>query len=215
MSDKSLQKSVLDELDWEPSVNAADIGVTVQDGVVTLGGQVETYAAKLAAERAAARVRGVKAVVGHLEVKLADPSRETDASIAERVAQKLEWDITLPPHRIKAAVEGGWVTLSGEVDCHYQKTAAFYDVHNLAGVVGVVNLIAVKPRVEASHVREKIIDSLKRNAEIDARHITIQITGGKVVLGGNVHSCRERILAERAAWSAPGVFEVEDHIKVV
>lgn len=202
-------------LNWEAGVSTAHIGVTANDGVVTLSGQVETYAAKLQAERAAARVRGVKAVVEHMEVKLADQNRETDDLIAERVMQKLEWDITLPADGVKAKVENGWVTSSGKVTCYYQKTAAFYDVHNLSGVVGVINLITVEPLVKADNVRNKIVDSLKRNAEIDANHISIKVSGGNVVLGGNVHSYRELILARRAAWSAPGVFEVVDHIKII
>jgi osmotically-inducible protein OsmY len=202
-------------LNWEAGVSTAHIGVTANDVVVTLSGQVETYAAKLQAERAATRVTGVKTVVEHIEVKLADQNRETDDLIAERVMQKLEWDITLPADGVKAKDENGWVTLSDKVTCYYQKTAAFYDVHNLSGVVGVMNLITVEPLVKADNVRNKIVDSLKRNAEIDANHISIKVGGGKVVLGGNVHSYRELILARRAGWSAPGVFEVVDHIKII
>lgn len=215
MNDKTLQKVVLDELAWEPSVNAAHIAVTVREGVVTLGGHVETYAEKLAAEKAAARVKGVKAIVEQIEVKLDASNQHSDEALAEHIAQALNWDVALPFGRIKATVEKGWVKLTGKVDWQYQKIAAFEDVHRLSGVLGVTNLIEVKPVVEASQVRAKIVDSIKRSAALDANQIAISASGGKVVLSGSVHSWHERSLAEQAAWSAPGVTDVRDEIRIV
>lgn len=215
MNDRTIQRAVLDELAWEPSVNAAHVGVTVHDGVVTLGGHVETYAEKLAVEKAAARVKGVKAVVERIEVKLDSPGKHSDEALAAHIAQALNWDVSLPLDRITATVENGWVELRGEVDWQYQKLAAFEDVQRLGGVVGVTNRIEVRPALEASKVRAKIADSFKRNAELDADQISISASGGKVVLSGNVRSWHERSMAERAAWSAPGVTEVRDEIRIV
>lgn len=215
MSDTILQKAILDELDWQPNVNAARIAVTVRDGVVTLGGHVATYAEKLAAEKAVSRVKGVTAIVEQIEVELGAADRHSDEALAARIAQVLDWDITLPSGRIRATVQNGRVTLSGDVDWQYQKVAAFEDVHRLSGVAGVSNFIEVRPQVEASRVRERIVDSIRRSAELDAQQISIQASGGKVVLSGSVHSWRERSLAEQAAWSAPGVTEVRDEITIV
>lgn len=215
MNDKTIQKAVLDELTWEPSVDAAHVGVSVRDGVVTLDGHVETYAGKLAAEKAAARVKGVKAIVEKIEVRLDGARKHSDEELAKHIVQALNWDVSLPLDRISATVENGWVELRGQVDWQYQKVAAFEDVHRLSGVVGVTNLIEVKPTVEASKVRTKIADSIKRSAELDADQIAVSASGGKVVLSGSVHSWRERSLAEQAAWSAPGVTEVRDEIRIV
>lgn len=215
MNDKTIQKAVLDELTWEPSLDAAHVGVAVRDGVVTLGGYVRTYAEKLAAERAVARVRGVKAIVEHVEVKLGASRKRDDEALASYIAQALNRDVSLPLDRITATVENGWVELRGEVDWQYQKLAAFEDVQRLGGVVGVTNRIEVRPAVEASKVRAKIADSFRRSAGLDADQISISAGGGKVVLSGNVRSWYERSLAERAAWSAPGVTEVRDEIRIV
>lgn len=217
MNDKTIQGAVLDELTWEPSVDATHVGVAVRDGVVTLGGYVRTYAEKLAVERAAARVKGVKAIVEHVEVRLGASRKYGDEALAAHIAQALNWDVSLPLDRITATVENGWVELRGDVDWQYQKIAAFEDVHRLGGVVGVTNLIEVKPAVavEAGEVRAKIAESFKRSAELDAGRISIRTDGGKVVLSGDVRSWHERCLAERAAWSAPGVTEVRDEIRIV
>lgn len=214
MTDKTVQKAVLDELEWEPSVDAAHIGVTASNGVVTLTGHVPTYAEKWAAERAAGRVAGVKAVAEELEVRFPFSSTDTDDEIARRVLQTLGWDVSVPDNAVKAKVEKGWVTLTGEVDWYYQSISAETDVRKLHGVAGVTNQIKVKPRVYSGDVREKIKAALTRHAQIEASDIGIVTDGGKVTLTGKVHTWRERELAERTAWSAPGVTQVVDNLTV-
>lgn len=214
MTDKILQQAVLDELDWEPSVNAAHIGVTASNGVVTLTGHVASYPEKWAAERAAGRVSGVKAVAVELEVRFPDSAKTTDDEIARRALQSLEWDISVPSNRVKVQVEKGWVTLTGEADWFYQRSAAEADVRKLSGVIGVDNQIKLKPRVSAYDVRQKIKSALDRSAEIEADDISILTDGGKVTLNGKVHSWHERGLVERTAWSAPGVTQVDDRLTV-
>ncbi len=214
MSDGSLQQAVIDELDWEPSVNAAHIGVTAKDGIVTLSGHVGTYAEKMAAEKAAGRVSGVKAVAEELEVRYLF-SPPDDADIANSAIQALSWDVEVPKDSVTVKVEKGWVTLSGTVDWYFQSSAAAEDVRKLRGVRGITNEIRVRPRVQASEVETKIKAAFSRNAEIDANKINIMTDGGKVTLTGKVDSWQERRLAEHAAWSAPGVDRVEDRLTVL
>jgi osmotically-inducible protein OsmY len=212
INDKQLQQAVTDELAWEPSITSAHIGVTAKDGVVTLSGHVPSYWEKRSAETAASRVKGVKAVVEEIKVKLFGDNLWTDEQIAEHGVRNLASDSSLPKDRIKLTVEKGWVTLTGSVDWHYQKSAAEYDVHRLIGVLGVTNKIEVKPPAEAYQVREKIEKALSRVAPFDAEDISIKTDGGKVTLGGNVRNWYERDLVETAAWSAPGVTQVQDNI---
>jgi len=214
MTDSSLQQAVLDELSWQPSVEAANIGVTAKDGVVTLTGHVGSYAEKWAAERAAGSVFGVKAVAEELEVRYPFERKEDDADIAQRALQVLSWDTEVPKDKVKVKVEKGLVTLSGNLDWHYQRSAAESDVRKLHGVIGLNNQIVIKPRVQASNVRDKIKAALKRKAQIEADHITVTTDGSKVTLGGNVDTWYERSLAERTAWSAPGVTQVENRLTV-
>ncbi len=211
---KSLQQAVIDELDWEPSVNSADIGVTANDGVVTLTGHVGSYNEKWAAERAADRVYGVKAVAEELEVRYPLSNKQGDDDIAKRALQVLSWDIDVPKDRVKIKVEKGWVTLSGDVDWYYQRSAAEADVRKLHGVIGVSDNIEIKPSVQASDVRAKIEAAFARNALIDEDNITVTADGGKVTLSGNVETWNERDLAEDTAWSAPGVTQVDDRLTV-
>jgi osmotically-inducible protein OsmY len=212
MTDKQLQQSVADELAWEPSVTSAHIGVTAKEGVVTLSGHVPTYWEKRSAENAASRVKGVKAVVEEITVRVLGSHLWADDKIAKYALQNLASDSSVPKDRIKLTVEKGLVTLTGEVDWNYQKSAAEYDVHRLSGVVGVMNEIKIKPEVQASEVREKIEKALKRTAVFDAASITIKTDGSKVTLGGNLRSWNERDLVETAAWSVPGVTQVQDKI---
>jgi len=212
MNDKQLQQSVTDELAWEPSVTSAHIGVTAKDGVVTLSGHVPSYWEKRSAEAAASRVKGVKAVVEEINVQLLSDNLGADDKIAERALQNLASDSLLPKDQIKLTVEKGRVTLTGEVDWYYQKSAAESDVHRLSGVVSLRNDIKIKPRVQAYEVREKIEKALKRTAVFDAAGLTIKMDGSKVTLGGNLHSWNERDLVETAAWSVPGVTQVQDKI---
>ena len=212
--DRQLQLDVLDELRWEPGVKATDIGATVKDGVVTLEGTVESYAEKWAAEKAVKRLPGVRALAMEIEVKLPGSSERSDADIAQAAENALKWDVAVPHNRVKISVERGFVTLEGEVDWKFQKSAADRAVRHLKGVTGLNNFITIKPKVAPENVSEKIEAALKRNAILDAQHITVQAEGSKVTLSGSVHSWAELDAAEDAAWGAPGVSEVRNLLTV-
>jgi osmotically-inducible protein OsmY len=214
MTDLELKKSVEAELSWEPSVNAAEIGVAVKDGVVTLTGRVDSYWEKMAAERAAARVAGVRAIANELEIHLPFSSERTDEDIARAALNRLEWSISVPKDRIKVKVSKGWLTLEGTVGWQFQKAAAEEAVRNLVGVKGLLNHIEVKPQVSKIEVKSAIEAALKRSAQVDANRITVETDGDKVILRGTVRSWFERQEAERAAWRSPGVRTVDDRIVV-
>ena len=215
LDDSELQQAVLAEFKWEPSVTAAHIGVTANAGVVTLSGHVDTYAGKLAAETAARRVKGVKAVAEEIEVRLPFDVRRTDDEIAGAAIDRLAWNVSIPRDSIMVKVEKGWVTLTGQVDFWYQKDAAEQDVRPLMGVVGVSNQATIMPRVDASNLREDISRALHRSlfAEPDQIHVTAE--GGHVWLTGSVHSFHERQVAGTTAWSATGATMVENDLAVV
>lgn len=215
MSDRALKQAVEDELKWEPSIDAEHIGVTAEDGVVTLTGHVSSYAEKVTAEKAARRVKGVRAIAQEIEIRFPNDRKTSDDQIARRALDIIAWDSTIPKDKVQVKVEGGFVTLSGEVDWHYQRSDAEYAVRKLEGIKSISNEIKVKPRVQASDVKQRIENALKRNAEWEASSIKVSVVNGRVTLDGKVKALYERDLAERTAWSAPGVISVEDHISIV
>jgi len=212
--DANLQQRVADELHFDPSLDAAHIGVSVRNGVVTLTGHVETFVEKAAAERAARRVRGVKAVAQEIEVRLKGDKQTADDEIAARAVRILEWDVAVPHDAIAIKVAHGIVTLSGTVDWAYQSAEAEYDVRKLGGVKAVINELRVRPRASAADVRSQIRGAFERSAELDASRVAVETTGAKVILSGRVRSWTERQDAERAAWSTPGVTAVENRLEI-
>jgi osmotically-inducible protein OsmY len=211
-TDIELREDVEEELEWEPSVDERRIGVSVTDGIVTLTGQVGSYAEKWNAERAVERVEGVKGIANEIEVHLVGQHSDTD--LAKAAADALEWNSLVPSDRVTVRVENGWVTLRGEVDYDYERRAADRAVRYLEGVRGVSNLITVAPRVEPKEVKKEIERSFQRMAVLDAKNITVQVDGGEVILRGSVGSWAERHEAEKAAWAAPGTTSVKNYITV-
>jgi osmotically-inducible protein OsmY len=211
--DKRLKQDVLDELLWEPSVNAAHIGVTAKDGIVTLTGHVESFIEKSAAEKAARRVKAVKAVAEEIEVRLPFNVKRGDEEIASAVVNRLNWDSTVPSGAVKAKVEKGWVTLTGEVEWHFQQEAAESDIRGLWGVIGVSNAMTIKSKSSASDIRDKIMVALDRSW-FDPASINVFANEGKVKLTGRVNSWHEHDEATSTAWAAPGTTSVENEIDV-
>jgi osmotically-inducible protein OsmY len=214
-TDSQLQRDVLDELQWEPRVAHASIGVAAMDGVITLSGFVGSYAEKLAAEQAARRVKGVRGLAEEIEVRLRSDAKTADPEIAKRIADMFEWSALIPRDRIEIKVEQGWVTLNGAVDGHFQRKAAGDLVSRITGVRGVSNQIVIREVPSPADVRDRIVDAFRRHADLDASTITVAAEGHTVKLGGKVHASYERRIAEQAAWSAPGVSRIEDNIVVV
>ena len=213
-TDEDIQKDVLEELKWDMRVHPNEIGVSVKDGIVTLTAWVDSYLKKLAAQDAAHRVQGVTAVVNDIEVRLPGSAERTDADLAEAVLNALKWDAGIPAGKLDVTVSQGWVTLKGEVEYGFQKRDAERAVRYIAGIRGVSNLIIVKPAVSPANLKESIEKELIRNAETDAKRITVEVQGSTVILRGTARSYAEKKAAEDAAWAAPGVSEVDNRIVV-
>jgi osmotically-inducible protein OsmY len=213
MTDGELKRRVEDELDWEPRINAAEIGVAVSDGVVTLTGSVGSWPAKRAVEDAVKRVAGVLGIAGDIKVRLVGEERN-DTEVARACVNALHWNTWVPRDHVAVRVEEGWVTLEGTLQSQYQREAAESAVRDLLGVKGVVNLILIRPRARPSNVKEAIHRAFERHARLDANSIGVDVHESKVTLHGVVRSWAERQDAEAAAWAAPGVAEVENRIRI-
>lgn len=215
MNDKELRQNVIDELEFEPSIDSANIGVAAENGVVTLSGHVASYLQKVDAERAVWRVKGVKAIAQEVDVRLPGDKKVNDDEIAKRALDILAWSTLVPSDSIKVVVRDGWVTLSGRVNWNYQRDAAAREVRKLTGVLGLVNNITLEPAAQKVDIRQRVMDALKRHAEVEAARINVDVdSAGSVKLSGLVDDWEERRAVERAVWSAPGVHSIEDNLRI-
>lgn len=214
MDDSVVRQNIIDELDFEPSIDAANIGVAVDAGVATLTGHVPTYAQKASVEAVVRRIKGVKGIAEEIEVRPFGANPSADDEIAKRALDTINWNTVIPHDAIIVEVHKGWVTLKGRVEWQYQKEAAAKSVSSLTGVLGVNNRIEVAPRISIGDIKKRIEDALKRNAEVEAKKIMVNVAGDQVTLEGHVAAWSERMAAKRAAWAAPGVRTVVDHLRV-
>jgi osmotically-inducible protein OsmY len=213
-SDQELQRTVEDELRWEPDIDSTDLAVAVRNGVVMLTGFVRSYVQKIKAEEVAKRVRGVRGVANEIEVRLPIIHQRPDPDIARDAVDALRLELPYTSEQIRVIVKDGWVTLEGNLEWHYQKERAETAVRKIRGVKGITNSIKLAPRVEPSQIKEKIEQALLRNAELDAKSIQVEANGSEIILRGTVRTWVEREEAERVAWSAPGVTKVVNQITI-
>ncbi|WP_445956381.1 BON domain-containing protein [Yeosuana sp.] len=213
-TDVEIRNDVLDELAWQPNIDETEIGVIVENGVVTLTGTIDSYAKKIAAEKAVKSVKGVRAVAEDIEVKYGIEYKKSDMEIARAAADAIKWNYSVPEENVSIKVDNGWVYLTGEVQWAYQKDSAKSSVENLLGVKGVSNAIILKQAVEPYQVKERIRKALERSSEIEAKNIDVIVEGHKVKLRGKVHSITEKDEVRKAAYFAPGVYEVENELEV-
>lgn len=214
MNNSNLRQDIIDELEFQPSIDAANIGVAVDNGVVTLTGHVPTYVQKTATEEAVRRVKGVKGIAEEIEVRPFGSNLTADDEIAKRALHSISWNTVVPDGAVQVKVQNGWITLTGKVEWQYQRAAAFAAIRYLAGVIGVINNIEVMPHATASDVKKRIENALKRSAEVESKAIEVNVSDGTVTLKGKVNSWAGRRTTERAAWAVPGVRMVEDHITI-
>ncbi|MCP4317263.1 MAG: BON domain-containing protein [Hyphomicrobiales bacterium] len=212
--DNTLKQRVLDELRWDTKVNQAHIGVTASDGSITLSGHATSFPEKYAAGEATKRVRGVKAVADEIKVHLPTEHRLDDSDIAKRIAHVLEWNVSIPDNNVRAKVRDGFVTLTGEVDWHHQRSHILRQIEHVGGIREISNQITLRARPTSDNVKKEIEDALYRNSEKEAKQIRVSIIGDTVTLDGQVKDLYERDLVKDAAWSAPGVRHVVDNIRV-
>jgi len=213
-SDSQIQEDVMEELKWEPFLKASEIGVSVKNGIVTLSGIVDSYTKKLAAENAAKKISGVKAIAEDIQIGVSPAYKKTDTEIAEAVLNALRWHAAVQEEKIKIKVENGNVKLEGEVEWEYQRNNAKVAIQNLTGVNAVLNFITVKPKITPAEIQQKITAAFHRSATIDASKVGAEVIGNKVILRGKVRSIVEKEDAETAAWNAPGVTFVENNIEI-
>ncbi|OWT74692.1 MULTISPECIES: BON domain-containing protein [unclassified Achromobacter] len=214
MGDRDLRRLVLDELDFDPSIDARNIGVAVKDSIVTLTGHITSFAEKYNAERAVQRVKGVRGLAQELEVRLSPSVQTEDDQLARRVVDMLAWDSTVPADKIQVKVQNAWVTLGGTVDWDYQRRSCESTVRRLAGIRGIVNDVKVREHVHTGDLRSSVDKALQRSAEIEAKGIRLQVLGGSVTLSGQVHSWHERNAVQQAVWAVPGVTAVVNQLAI-
>lgn len=214
MEDKKLRQNIIAALDWDPSVDSANVGVAVNNGVAVLTGHVANYAQRFSAEAIAKRIKGVMGVANDIEVRFPGSHVCTDEDLAARAVQSLRWDVAVPSEQVQISVTKGWVTLSGQVEWDYQRRAAEADVRRLAGVAGVLNQITLHPRVTPKDISRRIEEALKRDAGVEASRVHVSVNDATVTLEGKVHSWHERDAVERAVWGAPGVGAIRDKVLI-
>lgn len=213
-TDSEIQKSVMEELRWEPVLNASEIGVAVKNGIVTLSGTIDSYFKKEEAENAAKRVSGVKAVASDIEVTSLGSETGSDTEIARAIGDALKYNSAVKDDMIKVKVENGWVTLEGQVNLEYEKVAVRTAIKNISGIKGIANLIRIKPTATPKDLQKKITAAFQRHASLDAQQINVVIEGSKAILSGKVRSWIEKSDAEDATWRAPGITSVENQLIV-